>query len=159
MAHNPKQNYNELWKRAVWGTLTFRGRSSRTELIAYYFSTILAGLVFMLVLLPFGLIKFGSYLPEIITLIIAIPLPALIYRRLQDHNMSGLWIMSLIPSFSWQIIYNIYNNLPWNAHVKIEWWSNIIGFMSFLILLFFTLRQGTNGENRFGPDPRLNLAY
>lgn len=54
-----------------------------------------------------------------------IPSIALTTRRLHDTNRSG-W---------WQLLY-------------------IIPFIGGLVVLIFTLLEGTNGDNRFGEDPR-----
>ncbi|HEX7380625.1 MAG TPA: DUF805 domain-containing protein, partial [Nevskiaceae bacterium] len=54
-----------------------------------------------------------------------IPSWAVCVRRLHDTNRSGWWVLiSLVPLVGW------------------------------IVLLIFTVQDGTRGDNRFGPDPK-----
>lgn len=112
----------------------FRGRSSRTE---YWCFTVLN-----IVIVFFAIVLMGIFASEgnedvatgflivvlIYLLIIIIPSLALTIRRLHDIDKSG-----------WNIL------------------LNCIPIVGTLCVLVFTLMNGTVGENRFGPDPKVFL--
>lgn len=67
----------------------------------------------------------SGVLTGLYSLLIFLPTLAVSVRRLHDSDRSGWWLLLLL--------------LP------------LIGF---LILLFFFAKDGTMGENSFGPDPK-----
>lgn len=67
----------------------------------------------------------GNMLGELFSLLTLIPALAVMVRRLHDTNRSGWWFLILF--------------LP------------LFGFMVFM---FFMMRDGTPGPNRFGEDPK-----
>lgn len=108
---------------------TFSGRASRSEY--WWFYLFCALLVFVGVMLDLSV---GSYNPNDpdsvpwITLLFALPiiLPSLAaaIRRLHDTDKSGWWyLISLVP---------------------------VVGG---IVLLIFLVLAGTDGDNRFGPNP------
>ena len=62
---------------------------------------------------------------------ILIPTIAVAVRRLHDRNMSGWWYLGFIAlSF-----------IP------------VVGFLASIAMLVIFCLKGTDGDNRFGPDP------
>lgn len=142
----------------------FSGRSRRMEFWMFQLLNVIVSLVFMLVMfggVPFSelmndtppvdlgpdptpgqifgmfgpLFWVGGALYLIWGLAIFIPSIAVTIRRLHDRNMSswwyaGLYIIAFIP------IVNIFS---------------IFGWIAFLVIMFL---PGTDGPNRFGPDPK-----
>ncbi|MDE2729256.1 MAG: DUF805 domain-containing protein [Gemmatimonadota bacterium] len=112
----------------------FEGRARRKEYWMFFlFSVVIVTI--LTVIDEFMGLKFElggedlGFLSTLYYLGIAIPYLAVIVRRLHDTDRSGWWILiSLIP---------------------------LIGG---IILLVFTIIEGTKGENRFGPDPKAETA-
>ncbi|MXW06213.1 MAG: DUF805 domain-containing protein [Gemmatimonadetes bacterium] len=112
----------------------FEGRARRKEYWLFFlFSVVIVTI--LTVIDEFMGLKFElggenlGFLSTLYYLGIAIPYLAVIVRRLHDTDRSGWWILiSLIP---------------------------LIGG---IILLVFTIIEGTKGENRFGPDPKAETA-
>ena len=112
----------------------FEGRARRKEYWMFFlFSVVIVTI--LTVIDEFMGLKFElggenlGFLSTLYYLGIAIPYLAVIVRRLHDTDRSGWWILiSLIP---------------------------LIGG---IILLVFTILEGTKGDNRFGPDPKASSA-
>ncbi len=108
--------------------VTFSGRARRSEFWWFVLFAMVVGIVLSIIDgALFGYDEYGSanaVLSGIFSLAIFLPYIAVGVRRLHDKDMSGWWyLLVLVP---------------------------IIGF---LVLLFFFVQKGTDGENRFGPDP------
>ena len=104
--------------------LTIEGRARRAEYWWFFLFCLLAGLVLGIV----DGIVFGSAgitpISSLFSLAVLIPSITVGVRRLHDRDMTGWWLLiALVP---------------------------LIGFIVLLVL--FVLR-GTDGPNRFGPDP------
>ena len=106
---------------------TLAGRARRREYWVFALVNAAIGLVLT------GLdIKLGLYsdryeigvLSGLFALPLIIPGITVLVRRLHDSNLSGGWI-----------------------------WIQLIPFLGVLVTFVQTLRRGTRGENRFGPDP------
>ena len=101
----------------------FKGRAPRSE----YWWWVLAVIVVNIILNIIDNIIFGPTMQPIsalFSLAILLPSIAVGIRRLHDLDRTGWWLLvSFIP---------------------------IIGA---LILIYFFVQKGTDGENRFGPDP------
>ncbi|ARA94738.1 DUF805 domain-containing protein [Rhodothermaceae bacterium RA] len=106
----------------------FRGRARRKEYWLYGLWVFLLYLVLLVVDVMIGTYVDEAAVGLISTLFVlahALPSLAVTVRRLHDTDRSGWWVLlGLIP---------------------------IIGS---LILLIFTLQDGTPGANRYGPDPK-----
>ena len=116
--------FNTLKKYAV-----FSGRATRKE---YWVFTIV-NLIIVMGLFGVGVAMTGDDgLPNslltgaaaVFMLLTLIPALAVLARRLHDSDKSAWWMLLML--------------LP------------LVG----LVLIVFTLLKGTDGENRFGPDPR-----
>ena len=119
---------------------TFAGRASRSEYWWYTLFIILLASVLSLVMVAgmdfntgeFGtLAMLGGGLLGIFYLGILIPSIAGGVRRLHDRNMSGWWYLGFI----------VLGFVP------------VVGFLASLAMLVLFCLKGTDGDNRFGPDP------
>lgn len=106
----------------------FAGRSQRAE---YWYFVLFYMVIYVVLRIIDGSIgAFGSQrsigvLTAIFVLATFIPSWAVCVRRLHDTNRSGWWILiSLVPFVGW------------------------------IVLLIFTVQDGTPGDNRFGADPK-----
>ncbi|WP_183695564.1 DUF805 domain-containing protein [Rhizobium leguminosarum] len=120
---------------------TFSGRASRSE---YWWFV----LFYTLVALALGILAFvaGAFSQQgevsslvviimviggLFVLAIFLPVLSLQVRRLHDRNMSGWWYLALI----------ILGMVPY------------IGGITGLAVTIISIMRGTEGPNRFGPDP------
>ena len=143
---------------AVWRTLAFAGRSSRSELIAYLFASLLVSVPVSFVtglLLPHDqhqLIMNG------LTVLLAVPLPALLVRRLHDSGRSGAWVWLAVLVFAvWLARTVISYTLGMGARLSFDSWTWLLDWLVILANLtsvLLALLPGTKGPNRFGEDPR-----
>jgi uncharacterized membrane protein YhaH (DUF805 family) len=136
-------------RRTIFGIAGLKGRSRRLEFLVYWIAIAVLGIV------PFILISAGSS-DEIssratiaLSLILLVPLPALLIRRLHDQDRSGWWALSLLPSVLTGLARLYYGVEP----ATILWVFVALGNLS---TLAFLLWPGSVGENRFGPNPRKN---
>jgi uncharacterized membrane protein YhaH (DUF805 family) len=123
---------------------TFSGRASRSE---YWWFQLFIVLVYLVIAALFFATTDLEQLQQgsdfggatIVVFVIAgifvlgmiIPLIALVVRRLHDRDMSGWWYLAaLVAGF-----------IPF------------VGFLASIALLVITILKGTDGPNRFGPDP------
>jgi uncharacterized membrane protein YhaH (DUF805 family) len=130
----------------------FDGRSTRTELLGYLIvSWILAAATnwIIAVLGASGSVSFdvGIATVGLAYLIWWIPLPALAVRRLHDQDKPGWWaLLLLLPTA-----------IAWLGGKDALGAATIIVlqgiYLGGLVLLFW---KPTDGDNRYGPDPRLD---
>ena len=143
---------------AVRHTLAFAGRSSRSELIAYLFASLLVSVPVSFVtglLLPHDqhrLIMNG------LTVLLAVPLPALLVRRLHDSGRSGAWVWLAVLVFAvWLARTVISYTLGMGTRLSFDSWTWLLDWLVILANLtsvLLALLPGTKGPNRFGEDPR-----
>jgi len=103
--------------------LDFKGRARRKEYWCFALFSFLIYIIIAIISVNF-MNDTGAILSLIFNLIILIPSISVTTRRLHDVNMSG-W---------WQLLY-------------------LIPLIGPLILLFFFIKEGDKGENRFGENP------
>ncbi len=130
---------------------TFSGRASRSEywytmLFLLLISIALFAMVFVVIGLPSSSSTFESGPPvagmimiglaSLAYLVAIIPTIALTIRRLHDRNMSGWWYLGFF----------VLGMVPY------------VGFLATIAMLVITILKGTDGENRFGPDPLKGAA-
>jgi uncharacterized membrane protein YhaH (DUF805 family) len=119
---------------------TFQGRAARSEYWYFTLGVVLVGLVLSGLLMlgmdfntgninGFGYLVIG--LLGIFYLAILIPGIAVAVRRLHDRNMSGWWYLGFIAL----------SMIPF------------VGFIASIAMLVIFCLKGTDGDNRFGPDP------
>ncbi len=105
--------------------VTFGGRASRSEFWYWFLFSLLGGLVTEMLNSAF----FGTSIPSasplngIFNLILFLPSLAIEVRRLHDINRTGWWLL---------IAFTI---------------------LGIFLLWYWACKKGTDGPNRFGPDP------
>ena len=120
---------------------TFSGRASRSEFwwFQLFYWVVLAVITFLSAALG-GALSANSYsrfnylilIPVgMVILALLIPFIALQVRRFHDRNLSGWWYLAVI----------ILSNIPF------------IGIIAAITIFVISLLKGTEGSNRFGPDP------
>ncbi|MBB5666277.1 uncharacterized membrane protein YhaH (DUF805 family) [Rhizobium leguminosarum] len=116
---------------------TFSGRASCSEY--WWFMLFLALLLFVLVILAGGIVMSGAATPVealaviggLFILAIFLPLTSLQVRRFHDRNISGRWYLALF----------IGSLVPY------------VGIIAGIAILVISVLKGTEGPNKFGPDP------
>ncbi len=120
-------SFGDAIRKGFEGYAEFSGRSTRAE---YWWWS----LFYVLVAVVAGIINnfiFGptNYLGLLVWVAFIIPSIAIAVRRSHDIGKSGWWVL-------WQFF---------------AWWLIIPGLIMWLLL---RIRQGDNGPNQYGPDPR-----
>ena len=156
MAYDPKAENLAHLRRIITSWGDFKGRSQRSEFLAFLVlmmalsaaAFVLAGLLSGRFVVPYGhYFQFGLWL-------LAIPL---FVRRLHDQNRSG-WFALILPVL---LALKLYERFELDAGRLL---APNLGFpynvlMLGLVVVFWVLLfwPGTDGENRFGLDPRKDL--
>ncbi len=118
----------------------FQGRASRSEywffaLFVFIVAAILSALMFATVDFNTQQISGLGYVViailAVFYLAILIPSIAVAVRRLHDRNMSGWWYLGFI----------VLSAIPF------------VGIVASIAMLVIFCLKGTDGDNRFGPDP------
>lgn len=119
--------------------VSFQGRARRSEFWWFYLFVVIVSLITQLVDQVIGLwiyrfsfdqngevVQAGGFgiLSTIWFLVILLPMLSVMVRRLHDTDRSGWW-----------------------------WWLNLLCCIGPIVLLVFYILPGTQGANRFGPDP------
>ena len=108
----------------------FKGRSTRSEYWWWLLFVVLAGIALTIVDMGIGTFNYESgdgLLSGLFKLATLIPGLALGARRLHDINKSAWWLLM---------------------------WLSFLLIIPVIVLLVWAARQGDNGTNRYGPDPR-----
>ena len=134
----------------------FAGRSTRTEVVGFYFLTMVAGLVPNLVADWFGLAAARPWLDGAVAAIFFIPTLALFVRRLHDSGRSGWWLLVISPAVVIAIWEIIVRPRPFTLHIALHvpWWAAVPAFLSVLALWTLLLWSDDPDANRYGPNPR-----
>ena len=153
MADTVISAYRGYLLRVVTGLADFRGRSVRTEFLAFLILMMAISSVAMVLAeltTPGLFFRYDRYL-EAALWVFAIPIFA---RRLHDQNRSG-WLALILPIWLGLWLYGQILSDP--RHLPIArlgfpyTLANVILVSAFWVLLVW---PGTDGENRFGHDPR-----
>ena len=134
--------------RAYRRILDFQGRSTRTELLGYWVATSLASTV-----LGYASV-FGSQsddtrllLGALLNLILLIPAPALAVRRAHDIGLPGVSALLLIAPAAAGMIFGTALEPYATIHFHLG-----VAYLTGLVMLLWKPQEG---QNRYGPDPRL----
>ncbi len=148
-------------KRTALGTFDFRGRSTRTEVITFYIaSQLLSGL---LVLPLYELSVDLNFEAErevrgAVTLLLTVPLPALLARRAHDVGQSG-WLALLLLVALVTAALSDHGSLHIVGIAKFEaFWLDALLLLAIIGLWAVTLLPPTPEANRYGLNPRLDEA-
>jgi uncharacterized membrane protein YhaH (DUF805 family) len=136
----------------------FAGRSTRTELLGYVIISWVLATVLGWAAVTAGMagLAKASFSTEpspfltidIFNLLFWLPFPALAVRRFHDQNKSGWWALPLIVS----------TVLSWiGAESLLEQPTRIALGALYAVVLVLLFWKPTDGANRYGSDPRLDL--
>ena len=173
-----KMTFGRAILKGMAGIVRFRGRASRSEFWYYsLFCLIMQVFLFAVFLLKdrinnfdvqyyMGLILLG------ISILVAISHCAVSVRRIQDTERNGwMWFgtyltpwLILIVSGIWKSEYDIslWNRVPEPQlpdKFIMNWWYAISSITFIILLISITItvirycRKGTEGPNKYGPDP------
>ena len=135
--------------RAYGRILDFKGRSTRTELLGYWIATwlISTAVGYVTIFSADALGDRSFLLATLINLVLLIPAPGLAVRRAHDIGWPGVAALLLIgPAAASMVLGNKLDPHP------------IIGLalsLAYIAGLVMLLWKPQDGENRYGPDPRL----
>lgn len=125
--------------------VTFSGRASRSEywwflLATFLIPALLAGIGFLLMDFDTGqpstLSMIAFSLAGLFYLGVILPMIAVAVRRFHDVNLSGWWYLGGLLA----------GMIPY------------VGILASIAMFVVTVLRGTDGENRFGPDPLKPLS-
>ncbi len=134
------------------------GRSTRSELLTYYFASLL-----IVIAITFSLGWFLDFEQERLATyglkwLISVPFPALLVRRLHDQDRSGLWAWLTFPPAAFSaaadaasVFGGIEQRISFDRATWFFYWPSLLCLIAVLAAF---LMPGTAGPNRFGPDPR-----
>jgi len=148
-----------LLLRTLRGVADFDGRSQRTEVVYYWIACMLVGVVINFSAI-FVIPSAAFWLDSVLQLLFVIPLFALFVRRVHDQDRSGRWGL-LLPL---TVLMGVPRSLALargDAEAIIANTGSPLAIASGLVvlaILILCLLPGTDGPNRYGPDPRLEDA-
>lgn len=158
MAEGGIRGYFTAAAQTAGRSLDFKGRSTRSELLTYYFASVFIGILLGLVLLPLFDPVQERIAARALTWVLNLPLLALLVRRLHDQDRSGswAWLLALPTSYAAasdlvSTIGGIEQRLDYDRLTWFVYWPSLA--CTILVLVAYFL-PGTAGPNRFGPDPR-----
>lgn len=145
-------------RRTVRDSFTFSGRATRTEVASYLLAAVLlsVGVSFATGLaLPY---ETHNLIGNALAALLAIPVPALLVRRLHDQDRTGRWVWLAVFAFGvWAVRTIVSQLLGYDARIQLDTWiwplDWLVIFTNIAIILAIVL-PGTPGPNRYGPDPR-----
>jgi len=162
MAQQANPDALALVLRAITGIVTFRGRSRRSELVYYWIAAML--LSTMIGLIPHQLpVRTGWMLDQATQLLVFLPIFAQFARRLHDANLSGWWTLLLPPIMAFSVYSSarfVFRDAQTGASMlpDLPLWASLfqIGGVLFALAVILVI-PGTEGPNRYGPDPRRSI--
>jgi uncharacterized membrane protein YhaH (DUF805 family) len=134
----------------------FTGRAPRAEYWWFYLGMVVAYLVAMIVDSLLGMQIVGPYGPLtcLIGLAVIVPGLAATVRRLHDTNRSGWWILIVVVPY---LITGIMMGMSAASGDMTGMASaglvGLVALVGAIAMLVFMVLPGTQGDNRFGPDP------
>jgi uncharacterized membrane protein YhaH (DUF805 family) len=158
LAYGDTNEAFELPLRTLRRTADFSGRSRRTEVVYYWIAAWAVSLLLgfaVSVLSPFQSI----YAAECVRGLLAIPLFALLVRRLRDQDRPA-WLALILPAAIILALPDMVRWASWDAARLItyeergphplQWLQAAAQLATFVLFLL----PGTEGLNRYGEDPR-----
>jgi uncharacterized membrane protein YhaH (DUF805 family) len=131
----------------------FTGRSRRKEywwfVLLYIVAFVLASLVDLVAGLR-GMIGPYGPLTALVLLALVVPSVAVGVRRLHDIDRSGWWLLAAyVP-----LILSMLLPLAGIVQPTLALILLLVACIGFILLLVFSVMEGTRGPNRYGPDPK-----
>lgn len=137
----------------------FQGRARRKE----YWMFALVNFLITAMFQAAAYLTEVRYLGDFYTYAVFIPSVAVLVRRLHDTGRSGWWAFAYLVSLMGSAIFVLFSStLFFGAS---EWLEYVYLFCSliFLALVVFCFvllcKEGTKGDNQYGPDPKAVDAY
>lgn len=162
MSEPDELGYREGALLTVKQTFLFSGRSGHTELFGYYFFSMVAGLALVFSAGWFVSIEVETLLSYAVNLLVLLPFPALLVRRLHDQDRTGklAWLMvvpalHLLGASLASLLGGTEGRIAFDQKTYLLYWP---AQACAIALVAFYLWPGTNGPNRFGDDPRTRQA-
>jgi uncharacterized membrane protein YhaH (DUF805 family) len=147
----------ELLKRTLTHVTDFSGRSRRTEVIYYWIAAVLIGVVLNFTATMFAPYETSLLVAETLRFVIVIPMFALFVRRVHDQSRSGWWAallpLSVLLSLP-LVLTEVRGDVSAIMAAKTSAPAVVSGVLG-LAVFVICLLPGTEGANRYGPDPRL----
>ena len=149
-------------RRTIALAFTFSGRATRTELASYILSAILLTLAASFAAALLAEYQTRALVSDALTVLLAIPVPALLVRRLHDQDRTGKLVWLAVFSFAVWLV-RVIVSYTTAMDVRI-WLDRMIWPIDWLVILanlgavILAILPGTPGPNRFGPDPRQRSA-
>lgn len=137
----------------------FSGRAPRAEYWWFYLFVVIAYFVAVLIDSTLGSSLLGPYgiLAVILWIGLIVPTIAVGVRRLHDTNRTGWWILAPIIPYAIGIAMMGPAALdPEGAGMAAAGGAMIfmlMGLVMAIVLFVFTVLRGTQGPNKYGPDP------
>ena len=143
--------------RTLSRTIDPSGRSRRLEVAYYFFAMALANVAVGGLAGAFGVDDLFTA-ERVARLVLAVPLGALVARRLHDFGASGWWALAVPLAIALSVPGVIAGaGLDFEARLSFEMaWRPLGAAASILGLacLAIFLKEGDVGPNAYGPDPR-----
>ena len=140
----------------------YRGRSTRTDLVAFWWVTFLGGAALLMVGAVFSKLAGFRFVPLtmdaslIYQWCLTIPMIALFARRMHDRGLSGWWIALCVPAAVQNVIADYYR-VTGDFEAMLAQKSStsyLISAIPLLAVFILLLLPGEEGPNRYGPNPR-----
>ena len=150
----------QLLRRTVTGLTDFSGRSRRTEVIYYWIASAVAAVVLNFAVSTVISFETSLLFGDVLQLALLIPMFALFVRRVHDQNRTGWWGV-LLPLTILLSIPGRVTELQGDVQATIAQKTTpvaIIAGLCALAVFVLCLLPGSEGANRYGPDPRLDNA-
>lgn len=149
-----------LGRNAATLRRTFRpgGRATRSEVLSYLLATLLVSVPVSFVsrlAMPY---EAHLLLTNALAVVLALPMPALLARRLHDQGRSGWWALLALPAFAVWLIRTVVS-AKWgiDARLAFDSWTWLLDWLVILTnigCVIMVLQPGSKGPSRYGPDPR-----
>jgi uncharacterized membrane protein YhaH (DUF805 family) len=156
MAYDPKTENLARLRHIVTHLFDFSGRSQRSELVVYIAAMMVLSLTILLLnaLLSeaFG-VPYGAYIQDALWLT-AIPL---FVRRLHDQDRSGWFALILLAVLTLRFYERIQFDMGRFPLPDVGYPYKLVAMALVVAFWVFAFWPGTDGENRFGPDPRKDI--
>jgi uncharacterized membrane protein YhaH (DUF805 family) len=134
----------------------FRGRSTRTEVIAFYVLIMITQLIAQFAVNQLWGEDAKPWLEGGLGVIFLVPTLSVFVRRLHDTGRSGWWLLIGAPCVATGIWEVIARPRPFTLHIQMHlpWWAMVPTILCALALFFLLLWDDDVGANRYGPNPR-----
>lgn len=148
---------SSAWRTAA-SAARFTGRATRSEMAAYVIAALLVSVPVSFLtglLLPYAQHLLAT---NVVTVLLALPVPALLVRRYHDAGRSGRWVWLAVGVFAlWLARTVLAATLGPDAREqfdRVAWLLDWAVLVANLVTVLLVLLPGTAGPNRFGDDPR-----